>query len=102
MARQRLLGALVGAIMSVEFYKQRASVPGTLLITEATFVSPQASGQPHAPGIWNEEQVAAWKKVRRASCVARAERPFLHRRDRVCLARRRIAYAYDVLGSGRC
>ncbi|RPD53056.1 NADH:flavin oxidoreductase/NADH oxidase [Lentinus tigrinus ALCF2SS1-7] len=46
-----------------EFYAQRASVAGTLLITEATYISPQASGQPHAPGIWNDEQVAAWKKV---------------------------------------
>ncbi|KAI0779323.1 NADH:flavin oxidoreductase/NADH oxidase [Fomes fomentarius] len=46
-----------------EFYKQRASVPGTLLITEAAFIAPKAGIQAFAPGIWNDEQVAAWKKV---------------------------------------
>ena len=46
-----------------EFYSQRASVPGTLLISEATYISPQASGQPLAPGIWNDKQISAWKKV---------------------------------------
>lgn len=62
--RYRADAAHVPTDLNVEFYKQRASVPGTLLITEATFIAPQASGQPHAPGIWNDEQVAAWKKVR--------------------------------------
>ncbi|EXJ77742.1 NADPH2 dehydrogenase [Capronia epimyces CBS 606.96] len=46
-----------------EYYRQRASTPGTLLITEATFVSPRASGLDHAPGIWNAQQIAAWKEV---------------------------------------
>ena len=48
----------------LEYYTQRASVPGTFLITEATFVSPEASGMPNAPGIWNDAQIAGWKKVR--------------------------------------
>ena len=46
-----------------EWYAQRASAPGTLLIAEATYISPQASGLPLAPGIWNDEQIAAWRKV---------------------------------------
>lgn len=46
-----------------EYYEQRASVPGTLLITEATFISKQAGGYENAPGIWSREQVAAWKTV---------------------------------------
>ncbi|KAI0430262.1 FMN-linked oxidoreductase [Xylaria sp. FL1042] len=47
-----------------EYYGQRASVPGTLLITEGTFVSPASCGTfPGAPGIWSKEQVAAWKTV---------------------------------------
>ena len=46
-----------------EYYAQRASVPGTLLITEATYIAPQASGMPNAPGIWSDAQIAAWKKV---------------------------------------
>ncbi|KAL5048104.1 hypothetical protein BDW71DRAFT_206045 [Aspergillus fruticulosus] len=49
--------------MATTYYEQRASVPGTLLISEATIISPQHGGYPHAPGIWNEEQVAAWKKI---------------------------------------
>lgn len=46
-----------------EYYAQRASVPGTLLITEATFIAPQASGYPNVPGIWNQDQITAWKAV---------------------------------------
>ena len=53
--------------LGVTYYAQRGSVPGTLLITEATYLAGQASGQPLAPGIWNDEQIAAWKKVRRRS-----------------------------------
>ena len=47
------------------YYAQRACVSGTLLISEATFIAPQAGGYAHAPGIWSEAQIAAWKKVRR-------------------------------------
>lgn len=46
-----------------EYYSQRASVPGTLLISEATFVSPGASGYNNIPGIWSSEQIAAWKEI---------------------------------------
>ncbi|KAI0742949.1 NADH:flavin oxidoreductase/NADH oxidase [Daedaleopsis nitida] len=51
--------------LAVEYYAQRASVPGSLLIAEATSISRAAdSGSlPHAPGVWNDEQVAAWKRV---------------------------------------
>ncbi|KAI0156744.1 FMN-linked oxidoreductase [Hypoxylon sp. FL1284] len=46
-----------------EYYEQRASVPGTLIITEATFISKQAGGYPSVPGIWTRDQMAAWKTV---------------------------------------
>ncbi|EIW75439.1 FMN-linked oxidoreductase [Coniophora puteana RWD-64-598 SS2] len=45
------------------YYAQRGSTPGTLLITEATSIAPQAGGLPNIPGIWNEAQVAGWKEV---------------------------------------
>jgi NADPH2 dehydrogenase len=45
------------------YYGQRGSTPGTLLITEATFIAPQAGGYDNVPGIWNDEQIAGWKKV---------------------------------------
>ena len=51
----------------VEHYSIRANVPGTLIISEASFIAHKASGNTfHAPGIWSDEQVAAWKKVRYA------------------------------------
>ncbi|KAI5287218.1 hypothetical protein KEM54_006153 [Ascosphaera aggregata] len=46
-----------------DYYAQRASVPGTLLITEGTFISPKAGGYDNIPGIWNDEQIRAWKQV---------------------------------------
>ncbi|EAW11351.1 alkene reductase [Aspergillus clavatus NRRL 1] len=49
--------------MVTEYYEQRAAVPGTLLITEATFISPRAGGYSNAPGIWNEAQIAQWRQV---------------------------------------
>lgn len=45
------------------YYSQRASVPGTLVFTEGTQVSPFAGGFPNGPGIWNDAQVAAWKDI---------------------------------------
>ncbi|KAK9708971.1 hypothetical protein K7432_009314 [Basidiobolus ranarum] len=44
------------------YYEQRAS-KGGLLITEATFISPDGGGLPHAPGIHTPAQIEAWKKV---------------------------------------
>ncbi|GAB1522913.1 hypothetical protein RhiTH_006040 [Rhizoctonia solani] len=49
--------------IAVEYYSQRATTPGTLLISEAVLVSPEAGGYDNVPGIWNERQIAAWKKL---------------------------------------
>ncbi|KZP19731.1 NADH:flavin oxidoreductase/NADH oxidase [Athelia psychrophila] len=49
--------------LAVEYYSQRASVPGTLLISEGTVVSERGGGLVGAPGIYTEAQIAAWKKV---------------------------------------
>ncbi|CAN6630075.1 NADPH dehydrogenase 3 [Trichomonascus vanleenenianus] len=46
-----------------EYYGQRASRPGTLLVTEATFIAKKAGGSFHVPGIYSGAQVAGWKKV---------------------------------------
>lgn len=48
------------------YYSQRASVPGTLLISEATFISRRAGGYPNVPGIWDPAQIEAWKRVTKA------------------------------------
>ncbi|KAK2031989.1 FMN-linked oxidoreductase [Colletotrichum zoysiae] len=59
--------------MVKEYYAQRASVPGTMIITEATFVSREHDGLTYAglrhtpgvytPGVYTPGQVAAWKEV---------------------------------------
>jgi len=49
------------------YYGQRASVPGTLLISEATAISNRAVGFSNVPGIWSQEQIHAWREV--ADCV---------------------------------
>ena len=49
--------------MVKEYYEQRASVPGTLLITEGTFISPQAGGYDNIPGLWEPAMWKAWREV---------------------------------------
>ena len=49
--------------ITAEYYSQRASEPGTLLITEATLVAAKAGGYPNVPGLWNNDQIDVWKKV---------------------------------------
>jgi 2,4-dienoyl-CoA reductase-like NADH-dependent reductase (Old Yellow Enzyme family) len=43
------------------YYTQRAGAG--LIITEATGISRQGLGWPYAPGIWSNEQVAAWMPI---------------------------------------
>jgi N-ethylmaleimide reductase len=47
--------------LMVEYYSQRAT--GGLLITECTMVAPNTSAFINEPGIYNEAQITAWKKV---------------------------------------
>jgi 2,4-dienoyl-CoA reductase-like NADH-dependent reductase (Old Yellow Enzyme family) len=44
-----------------QYYAQRASAG--LIISEATGISREGLGWPYAPGLWTDEQVAAWKPV---------------------------------------
>lgn len=48
---------------AVEYYDQRSRRPGTMIISEGAFPSPQSGGYDNAPGIWSEEQIAEWKKI---------------------------------------
>jgi N-ethylmaleimide reductase len=47
--------------LMIEYYRQRAAAG--LIITEGTFVSPQAVGWNNAPGIYTDAHVEAWKPV---------------------------------------
>ncbi|CAL1694337.1 unnamed protein product [Somion occarium] len=49
--------------LSSVYYSQRASVPGSLLISEATLIHPRAGGFSNVAALETEEQLAAWKKV---------------------------------------
>lgn len=48
--------------LMLEHYSQRAS-DGGLIITESAAIAPEARAYHTAPGIWNEEQVTAWKRI---------------------------------------
>lgn len=50
--------------MASEYYAQRASAG--LIITEASQISPLAKGYVCTPGIYTQDQVAAWKDITRA------------------------------------
>ena len=64
MTRSRAtIDGLVGE-MQVKYYTQRATAG--LIITEGINISAQALGSPMTPGIWNDAQVDAWRKVTEA------------------------------------
>lgn len=61
--RTRATSDHVPTDLQLAYYEDRASVPGTLLVTEATFISEEAGLYANVPGIWSEAQTQAWKKV---------------------------------------
>lgn len=63
LTRYRADSAHVHGDLALEYYSQRASTPGTLLITEGTMIAPKAGGAPHVPHIFTDAQIQEWKKV---------------------------------------
>jgi N-ethylmaleimide reductase len=63
MTRSRAPGNVPNAMMA-QYYAQRAG--GGLLITEGTGPSPNGTGYPRIPGIFNAAQIAGWKAVTEA------------------------------------
>ena len=61
MTRSRANAAAVLSPLTAEYYAQRADAG--LLITEGTGTSAMAMGYARTPGIYNAEQIAAWKTV---------------------------------------
>ncbi len=61
MTRSRATPDNVPVEMMAEYYAQRAGAG--LIITEGTSPSPNGLGYPFIPGIYNDAQIAAWKKV---------------------------------------
>ncbi|KAI8910252.1 hypothetical protein EDD86DRAFT_204916 [Gorgonomyces haynaldii] len=60
MTRSRAEGTVPNDLL-VQYYSQRAGAG--LIVTEGIMVTSLGSEWPGAPGIWNEEQTDAWKKV---------------------------------------
>ncbi|KAI1179333.1 putative N-ethylmaleimide reductase [Nemania sp. FL0916] len=64
LTRRRATDERIPTPMMKEYYSQRASVPGTLILAEGTFISPASCGGfGNAPGIWSEEQIARWRAI---------------------------------------
>ena len=64
LTRFRAHASHVPGPQQASYYSQRGSAPGTLLITEATFISHDAGGYAHVPGIHTDAQIQGWKEVR--------------------------------------
>jgi len=61
LTRARATRAAVPTPVMAQYYAQRAGAG--LIISEATGISREGLGWPFAPGLWNAEQVEAWKPV---------------------------------------
>ena len=61
LTRSRAVDGLKPGPMTVDYYRQRASAG--LIITEASQISPMGQGYIGTPGIYSDEQVAAWRQV---------------------------------------
>jgi 2,4-dienoyl-CoA reductase-like NADH-dependent reductase (Old Yellow Enzyme family) len=85
----------------LEYYTQRASVPGTLLITEATLIAPRAGGFNNVPGIWSDDQIATWKNVR-SYCKINIISLTKNYLDHGLRPYQRIVHIFAALGSRSC
>jgi N-ethylmaleimide reductase len=61
LTRNRAAAGLKPGPLNVEYYRQRATAG--LIITEATQISPMGQGYLDTPGIYDAEQVDAWREV---------------------------------------
>src|SRR3981189_1437562 len=55
-------GTGIPSDLQLEYYTQRAS-DGGLIVTEATAIAASARGYYHAPGLYADDHVAAWKRI---------------------------------------
>ena len=61
LTRSRATKGDVPSEMAIEYYRQRATAG--LIIAEATQISPTGKGYINTPGIYNDAQVVAWKRI---------------------------------------
>jgi 2,4-dienoyl-CoA reductase-like NADH-dependent reductase (Old Yellow Enzyme family) len=65
MTRMRASDTGIPHQRAAEYYAERTS-PNSLLISEGTVIHPRGRGFPNTPGLYNHEQVQAWKPITRA------------------------------------
>jgi len=64
LTRNRAIAGNCPGPMTVDYYRQRATAG--LIIAEASQISPMGQGYLDTPGIYSQEQVAAWRQVTNA------------------------------------
>ncbi|KAK7052201.1 Oxidored-FMN domain-containing protein [Favolaschia claudopus] len=62
MTRSRSSATIPNEIMK-EYYVQRAKGGAGLIVSEGILIARQGTEWPNAPGIWNQSQIAGWKKI---------------------------------------
>ena len=67
LTRNRAPGAVPNALMA-EYYAQRADplTGASLIVSEATAISPQGQGYADVPGLYDTEQLDGWRRVTQA------------------------------------
>jgi 2,4-dienoyl-CoA reductase-like NADH-dependent reductase (Old Yellow Enzyme family) len=63
LSRSRAIPDFVPNAVNLEYYIQRARGGVGMIIAEGSFTSPQGPQFPYNPGLWNDAQVAGWRKV---------------------------------------
>ncbi|CAK7217428.1 hypothetical protein SCUCBS95973_003148 [Sporothrix curviconia] len=63
MTRRRANNDYTATDLMREYYAQRATTPGTLLISEAVAVCQRAAVWQNTPGLYTDAQVAAWQPI---------------------------------------
>ena len=84
------------------YYAQRSRVPGTLIVTEATFIAPQAAGHENVPGIWSAAQIAGWKSVGVFPYPTTNTIADLPHKDYGCRSRQWLLHLPTTLGPWTC
>ncbi|GMM33786.1 NADPH dehydrogenase [Saccharomycopsis crataegensis] len=63
LTRSRATPDHVPTDLMLQHYDDLTKTPGSLVISEATFVSLKAAGWACVPGVWSEQQAKAWRKI---------------------------------------
>lgn len=65
MTRMRASKTGIPNATAAEYYAERTT-PNSLLISEGIVIHPRGRGFPNTPGLYDDEQVQAWKPITRA------------------------------------